>query len=177
MHAPALFDSALPYEEFLTRYGAGNDKSRWDAVRANVTLTEDQLGILKLFSRRVNVVMLAGAWCGDCAAQCPILERFAEAAPMVAIRYLDRDDNPELATELAINGGQRVPVALFLSEDGFEISRFGEKTLTAYRKAGLALAGGSLPAAGSVADDWLRELERAHWIARLSPRLRKLHGD
>ena len=171
------FESALPFGEFLDRYGEGNDKSRWEAGRANVTLTEDQSAILKTFTRRVNVVVLAGAWCGDCSAQCPIFEAFAEAAPVLTVRYLDRDDNPAVAEELAVNGGKRVPVAVFYSEDGQEISRFGEKTLTAYRAAGQKVTGGTLPAAGTVAGDWLREFERAHWVARLSPRLRKLHGD
>lgn len=177
MIAFASFESALPYDEFLARYGQGSDRSRWDASRANVTLTEDQSAILATFVRQLNVLVLAGAWCGDCAAQCPIFEKFAEAAPVLRIRYADRDATPGLAAELSINGGKRVPVAVFFSEDGEEISRFGEKTLTAYRKAGQAVTGGTLPAPGTVAGDWLREFERSQWVARLSPRLRRLHGD
>ena len=105
MLAFAHFESAHPYEAFLARYGQGSDKSRWDASRANVALTEDHLAVLKSFTRELNVLVLAGAWCGDCASQCPIFEKFAEAAPAVKVRYLDRDDSPEVASELAINGG------------------------------------------------------------------------
>lgn len=165
------FDAALPYDRFLTSFGSAGDKARWDRAREAVALTDDQRALLAKFTRRTNVLVLAGAWCGDCAAQCPIFERFAEAAPTLAVRYLDRDAHPGAQQELRINGGDRVPVAVFFSEDGFEVARYGERTLAAYRKMAGEAAGGDEVA------DWLREFERVQWILRLSPRLRKLHGD
>jgi thiol-disulfide isomerase/thioredoxin len=180
------FAEALPYAAFLEQFGTPEDQARWDRVRNRVQLTEEQLRLLRAFTRQVNVLVLAGAWCGDCAAQCPILERMAEIAPVVQIRYLDRDAFPEVQKELAINGGQRVPVAVFFSEDGFEVARFGERTLTEYRRQVQSLTGKVWPevqgASGgehevNVAADWLHELERVQWLLRLSPRLRRLHGD
>jgi thiol-disulfide isomerase/thioredoxin len=165
------FDTALPYDRFLTAFGSPGDKARWDRTREAVALTDDQRALLTKFTRRTNVLVLAGAWCGDCAVQCPIFERFAEAAPVLAVRYLDRDAHPDAQQELRINGGDRVPVAVFFSEDGFEVARYGERTLSTYRR----LAGA--PTDGDVAADWLREFERVQWVLRLSPRLRKLHGD
>ncbi len=172
-----LFASALPYDQFLTTYGQGGDRDRWDRSRAAVTLTPDQAAILSTFTRELNVLVLAGAWCGDCSSQCPVFEKFADAAPSLKIRYLDRDAFPAAQAELQINGGNRVPVVVFFSEDGHEIARYGERTLSAYRHLGRAIAPTPAPDAGGVAEDWLREFERAHWIARLSPRLRRLHGD
>jgi thiol-disulfide isomerase/thioredoxin len=165
------FDAALPYDRFLTQFGSTGDKARWDRTREAVSLTDEQRALLAKFTRKTNVLVLAGAWCGDCAAQCPIFERFAEAAPALAVRYLDRDAHPDAQQELKINGGNRVPVVVFFSEDGFEVARYGERTLATYRR----LAGES--SGGDVVADWLREFERVQWILRLSPRLRKLHGD
>jgi thiol-disulfide isomerase/thioredoxin len=165
-----LFDAAKPYAEFLAAFGTPADKARWDRTRDGVALTDAQRQLLAAFTRRTNVLVLAGAWCGDCAAQCPIFERFAEAAPVLQIRYLDRDAHPDAQKELQINGGNRVPVAVFFSEDGYEVARYGERTLAAYRR--LAGAGG-----GDVGQDWLDEFERVQYILRLSPRLRRLHGD
>ena len=165
------FDAALPYDGFLSKFGSPGDKARWDRAREAVALTDDQRALLAKFTRRTNVLVLAGAWCGDCAAQCPIFERFAEAAPVLAVRYLDRDAHPDAQQELQINGGDRVPVAVFFSEDGFEVARYGERTLSAYRRMAGETTG------GDAAADWLREFERVQWILRLSPRLRRLHGD
>src|SRR5205085_8525470 len=137
----SLFDQALPYEQFLATYGTPADKARWDRTRATVSLTDAQKRLLGTFTRRTNILALAGAWCGDCAAQCPILERFAEVAPVLHIRYLDRDAHPDAQKELQINGGNRVPVVVFFSEDGFEVARYGERTLAAYRRLAAEIAG------------------------------------
>ena len=180
------FDQALPYDAFLAKYGTANDKARWDRTRDAVALTDDQKKLLAKFTRRTNVLVLAGAWCGDCAAQCPIFERFAEAAPVLAVRYLDRDAFPDAQKELQINGGNRVPVAVFYSEDGFEVARYGERTLTAYRRmagesvgetCGSGAAAANDPYLAGVVADWLREFERVQYVLKLSPRLRRLHGD
>jgi thiol-disulfide isomerase/thioredoxin len=177
-----LFEQALPYDSYLARFGTPPDKARWDRIRSSVTLTDAQQELLRSFKRQTNLLVLAGAWCGDCAAQCPILERFAEAAPVLRIRYLDRDAYPEVQKELQINGGNRVPVVVFFSEDGYEVARYGERTLAAYRRMAAEIAGnGAAIANGSdlacVVQDWLDEVERVQWILRLSPRLRRLHGD
>ncbi|MGL6073089.1 MAG: thioredoxin family protein [Fimbriiglobus sp.] len=172
------FQKALPYQAFLSEFGQGGDQARWDASRGKVTLAEGQVALLKQFTRRMPVLVLGGAWCGDCVAQCPIFEKFAEIAPCIEIRYLDRDVHAEAQQALQINGGNRVPVAVFFSEDGLEVARYGERTLTAYRKLMTGLISFEAPSeTGSVVSDWFREFERAQWILRLSPRLRRLHGD
>jgi thiol-disulfide isomerase/thioredoxin len=177
----SFFDAALPYDRFLTEFGSAGDRERWDRTRQAVALTDDQRTLLAAFTRRTNILVLAGAWCGDCAAQCPIFERFAEAAPVLVVRYLDRDAHPEAQRELQINAGNRVPVAVFFSEDGFEAARYGERTLAAYRRLARGLVPGVPDADGEllpqVVADWLREFERVQWLLRLSPRLRRLHGD
>ena len=43
------------------------------------------------------------------------------------------EPRPEVRDALAINGGHRVPVAVFLSEDGYEVARYGERTVSRAR--------------------------------------------
>ena len=180
------FAAALPYNDFLARYANDAQKVRWQSVHSEVTLTPAQLELLRTFKRKLHVLCLAGAWCGDCSGQCPIFAHFAAAAPVLDLRFLDRDDHADVQQELKINGGDRVPVVVFFNEDGQEISRYGERTLSKYRKLGSELGGAACPTGlvvpgdallAQVTQDWLNEFERAHWIARLSPRLRKIHGD
>jgi hypothetical protein len=180
------FHQGLTYPDFLARYANEGQKQRWQHIHDQIALTPPQCEILAAFRRTMNVLCLAGAWCGDCISQCPIFEHFAAAAPVIAIRYLDRDEHADVQRELQINGGNRVPVVLFLSEDGFEVARYGERTLSRYRQLvhnqiGAACPTGiTVPADGLVAQvtqDWLNEFERVQWLLRLSPRLRQLHGD
>ena len=102
------------------------------------------------------------------------------------MRYLDRDEHAEVQRELQINAGNRVPVVVFFSEDGAEVARYGERTLSKYRQmmrdqggamcpTGIVIPGDSLLA--QVTQDWLDEFERVQWLLCLSPRLRQMHGD
>ena len=110
-----IFEQALSYKRFLAEYGGSMHTGRWRGMYDSVRLGEAQRALLAGFTRQMNVLCLAGAWCGDCVNQCPILQRFAEAAPVIDLRFLDRDVRPEIREELSINGGQRVPVVVFCS--------------------------------------------------------------
>lgn len=180
------FDAGLPLPAFLARYGSEADRGKWHRAAEQTHITDVQQRLLGQFTRRTNVLVLAGAWCGDCVSQCPIFERFAEAAPVIVTRYLDRDEHADVQEALRINGGNRVPVAVFFSEDGHEVARFGERTLARYRQMVEQLTGESCatglvkshdPVQVQVVQEWLDEFERVQWMLRLSPRLRKLHGD
>ncbi len=180
------FEAALPYTTFLDRYATPAQRSRWDAMHERVRLEPDQAALLGGFVRRMPVLVLAGAWCGDCVNQCPIFDNFARNSRAIDLKFLDRDARPEVSDALSINGGHRVPVALFLSEDFEEVARYGERTLSIYRRLAAEQLGPACPT-GLVppADDatrlataeWLGEFERAQLILRLSPRLRARHGD
>jgi thiol-disulfide isomerase/thioredoxin len=184
-----LYDSykaALPLAGFLAKYGTDADRAKWKRAADQTRLTDAQTQLLGKFTRRTNVLVLAGAWCGDCAAQCPIFEAFAAAAPVIVPRYLDRDERADVQAALQINGGNRVPVAVFFSEDGQEVARYGERTLARYRQLVSQLVGescapglvkGDDPVQVQIVQDWLNEFERVQWMLRLSPRLRKIHGD
>jgi hypothetical protein len=177
---------ALPYSQFLEKFGSAAHQARWKATFEQQSMTTAQRQLLGSFTRQMPVLCLAGAWCGDCSGQCPIFERFAESAPLIQVRYLDRDEHADVQRELQINGGNRVPVVVFFSEDGFEVARYGERTLSKYRQMMQSMAGANCPTgiSGSndplparVLQDWLDEFERVQWILRLSQRLRQKHTD
>ncbi len=186
MNLSPQFAEALPLAAFLEKHGTAADRTKWERAFTATQITDAQKQLLSRFTRVTRVLVLAGAWCGDCASQCPAFDRFAEAAPVLQVRYLDRDSHPDVQAELQINGGDRVPVAVFFSEDGHEVARYGERTLARYRQLVEQLTGescatglvkGSDPVQMQVVQNWLDEFERVQWILRLSPRLRRLHGD
>ena len=186
MNLFASYKSALKYEEFLSRYGSDVHKQRWQQVHEQVQLTQSQRELLSSFTREMPVLCLAGAWCGDCINQCPAFDQFARVSSRIDLRFLDRDDHADVQAALQINGGNRVPVLVFFSEDGYEVCRYGERPLSRYRElmsqqTGAACPTGLIhkddPMLAQVTQDWLNEFERVQWILRLSPRLRQKHGD
>jgi thiol-disulfide isomerase/thioredoxin len=182
----AAFQTALPYDDFLAKYGSDDHRRRWADFFARVKLTDAQRELLASFKREMNVLVLAGAWCGDCIQQCPIFEHFAAAAPVLKTRYVDRDADLELKSSLSIMGGARVPMVVFFSEEGNEAARFGDRTISKYRQLAKDQLGGTCPTGlvappadliAAVTQDWLDIFERVHHMSRLSPRLREKHGD
>lgn len=180
------FEQALPYEDYLNTYANDGERTRWQGVYDRVRLSGEQHALLNGFVRDMNVLVVAGTWCGDCVQQGPILRHFEQASQRIHLRFLERDHVPELRDALKINGGARVPVVVFLSEDFFECARYGERVLAFYRQiaydqldsprpANAAASGEELLAQATA--EWLNEFERIQLMLRLSPRLRERHGD
>lgn len=186
MNWQIAFQAGLEYAPFLEAHGTPDHRARWQAVYDRVALADAQTALLAGFVRRMNVICLAGAWCGDCVNQCPIFQRFADSSDHIALRFLDRDRHADVQQALSLCGGNRVPMLVFLSEDFQECGRYGDRTLSKYRELARTLQGAAcptgLPAAGadllsSVTAEWLAEFERIQLMLRLSPRLRQRHGD
>jgi len=180
------FSAALPYHRYVLT-GTEEQQRRWKQVYDLARLTEDQSRLVAGFVREMRVLVVSGIWCGDCVQQCPLLERIAEANPQrVKLCFVDRDLHRDLAEQLRINAGDRVPVAVFAAEDYEFCSALGDRTLARYRALARSQLGASCPVAIAPPDrdemaqtlqDWLSEFERVHLMLRLSSRLRKRHGD
>ncbi|MBI9018120.1 MAG: thioredoxin family protein [Phycisphaerae bacterium] len=177
-----IFRQALNYNDYI----ATGDAGRWDAVYKAVSLSPDQQALTKSFTRKMNILVISGTWCGDCVEQCPLLARIASASDNIDLRFVDRDQFPQLRDSITVNQGTRVPVALFLAEDFELCSCYGDRSLSRYRmlaqkNIGAACSTGLfLPEQDVLAatlQDWLNEVERIHLMLRLSPRLRHKHKD
>jgi hypothetical protein len=181
----SLFDKASEYEEYL----AGSPQEhipRWRESEGRVpALSEGQLRRIQGYNRELNVFVHCGVWCGDCSRQGPLLKEIADAIGDKAnLRFLEREVSLELMEELRIVGATRVPIVVFLSEDFWEMARFGERTLSVYRAKAAREIGRKFDA--GILSPKARERELADWVdiferilimLRLSPPLRKRHGD
>jgi hypothetical protein len=181
------FDLALDYDGYL----AASEESRaqrWRNMDAQIPApTPEQTVRLYDHNRTMHVLVYSGVWCGDCVRQGPMLRRIAEACgDRVELRFIDRDASEALQDELRVLGALRVPMAVFLSEDFFEIGRFGDRLLTAYRakacrELGPACDAGILPPPPeeliAEIEEWVKVFERMLLMLRLSPMLRARHGD
>jgi thiol-disulfide isomerase/thioredoxin len=180
------FDLGLAYAAYVA---TGNDEQqrRWKQVHDAARLTDAQRQMLAAITRRMNVLVVSGIWCGDCVQQCPLMARIAEAnADHIGLRFVDRDAQRDLSDQVKINGGYRVPTVLFLSED-FELCGLaGDRTLSRYLALARRQLGSSCPTGleapapdelAATLGDWVGEFERIWLMLRLSPRLRQVHGD
>lgn len=167
--------------------GAPHHQATWRSAHDRIVLTPVQTATIAAFTRRLNILAISGIWCGDCSAQLPILDHVVRAnARALSLRFVDRDEHAGLAERVRICGGLRVPTVLFLNEEFEFLSLYGDRSLARMRAIARRSLGaacdvpGSLPAgddAAATVQDWVNEVERAHLIARLSPKLRERHAD
>jgi thiol-disulfide isomerase/thioredoxin len=180
------FAAAFPYETYV-RTGTEEQQRRWRQVYDLARLSAPQTQLVGGFGRDMKVLIVSGIWCGDCVQQCPLLQRIAEAnSARIDLRLLDRDLHRDLAEQVRMNTGDRVPVVLFLAEDFEFCSVFGDRTLSRYRALAKKQLGAACPLAiappaademAATLGDWIDEFERIALMLRLSPRLRQKHGD
>jgi hypothetical protein len=115
-----------------------------------------------------------------------MIELIAAHCSAMSVRYLENYQNEELLEELVIHGAHRVPVVVTLSEDHFEVGRFGDYPLSVYRRRIEKLEGsvcsvGFVPPPGEELavelNEWIEHFERQQYLLRLSPMLRERYGD
>ena len=190
----AKFRGALPYDRYIAT-AKPHERANWDAAHARVRLPDSAARLLATVERRVNVLVLSGTWCGDCVHQCPMFDHIAAAKPAdrgspdspgIDLRFLDRDQNLDLADHVTICGGHRVPTAIFLNEEFDFVSILGDRTLSRYRALAARQLGAACPLPGAplppdeiaaTIQDWVNEFERVSLLLRLSPKLRAKHAD
>lgn len=180
------FERALRFDQYIAT-GTPGQKATFQRVYDSVSLEPEQRAVVAGFQRSMPVLVLSGLWCGDCSAQCPILARIAQANPSrLDVRFVDRDEHRDLADQVMICGGHRVPTVIWAAEDFEFIHLLGDRTLSRYRRIAATQLGPACPVPGAESDpdelsaavqDWVNEFERVHLILRTSPRLRERHAD
>ena len=179
------FDRGLGFQEYL-KTGDTNQQQRWGAGAELLELTPEQSELLSSFKRKMNVLVLSGIWCGDCARQGGMWNLIASTIPDCELRFVDNKSNPEFQDELRLNGAEKVPVVVVLSEDFFEVARFGDAHLSVYRRKAVQQLGAACDT-GLIGPDpdemnaelaeWIAFFERCQLMLRLAPMLRRRHND
>ena len=179
-------DAGLNWPDYLVS-ATDDQRAAWQKVYDQITLTDAQQELLGSFVREMNVVVVSGAWCGDCVRQGPMFQKIAEASNgKIKLKWCDRDEHMDLQEQVKVCGGQRVPVVIFAAEDFEPVGWYGDKPLARYRILAAQLSGAGCPLPGApIPDDdlaaeladWVDEFERVHLLLRLSGRLRKKHND
>jgi thiol-disulfide isomerase/thioredoxin len=181
----ARFHAAHAYPDYLN-HAKPSERGAWDAANSRAAIAPAQAALVASFTRRINVLVISGTWCGDCVQQCPLLHAIAKANPLIDLRFIERDANLDFADHFKVCGGHRVPLAIFMNEDFDFVSLLGDKTLARFRRQAAAALGASCPLPGApvptdeqaaVMQDWLNEFERVALLLRLSGKLRQRHND
>ncbi|MGC8968579.1 MAG: thioredoxin family protein [Thermus sp.] len=87
--------------------------------RGRVEAFYEKLPPLEALPRAVRALALVEDWCPDCVQAIPVLARL-----LLEVRFLFRDENPDLAEAYVKEGKRIVPTVVFLDEAYGELARW-----------------------------------------------------
>jgi thiol-disulfide isomerase/thioredoxin len=114
MEYKAKFEKALDIDKFCGILGENKNLHDLHYERTEVERFREQLeGKLP----HLKLIVLTEPWCGDSIAVVPTLLRLLEKNPGVEIRFLLRDENPDLMELFLTNGSRSIPKIIILDDD------------------------------------------------------------
>ncbi|TXE03253.1 thioredoxin family protein [Algoriphagus aquimarinus] len=88
--------------------------NRWDKM-AKISPELDKI-IASIASPQVWLVITEG-WCGDAAQSLPFIAKLAALNPLIELKFVLRDENPELMDAYLTEGARSIPILIALNED------------------------------------------------------------
>lgn len=121
----SVFDSGLDFAAWMQAAESPDQRERMEALREALTLEPPTAAFLAALPRPVHVVAIAEDWCGDVVRHVPVLQRMAEAGTQLKVRYITRQQWPEVFARLLTNGGEAIPKFVFLNDAFVECGNWG----------------------------------------------------
>jgi len=107
------------HSEAMVNYTKMNVRrmERWD--KTAVVTSELQEKIAQIDTPQTWLV-LTEAWCGDAAQSIPFMVKAASYSPLVDVRFILRDEHPNVMDAYLTNGGRSIPKLIALRNDNHE---------------------------------------------------------
>jgi len=121
----AVFESGLDYAAWLAAAESAEQRDMLEAQRTALALDPQVAGFMAALPRPVHVVAIAEDWCGDVVRHAPVLQRMAEAGANLKVRYISREQHPDVFARFLTNGGEAIPKFIFLSDRFVECGNWG----------------------------------------------------
>jgi hypothetical protein len=120
-----VFENGKTWEDWLNSAESGDQATRMRERYDALAIPEECEALLQQIEKPVHVVAIAEDWCGDVIRHAPVIHRIATNCPQVQVRYIARNDHPDLFARFLTNGGEAIPKFIFLSDNFVECGNWG----------------------------------------------------
>jgi hypothetical protein len=124
MDYKAKFNKAMSVAEFYEILSENKKLHDLHYKRADV---EEALTRLGTRLPHLKIIVLTETWCGDSLAIVPVLLMLLEGIDNVEVRFLLRDENPDLMDLYLTNGSRSIPKIIFLDKDYHPLGHWGPR--------------------------------------------------
>ncbi|MEM1116596.1 MAG: thioredoxin family protein [Bacteroidota bacterium] len=120
------WDAGTTFADFLPT--ATDNVDLWRRTYERARVPDDLVARAEAVPGAWRLLVISEDWCGDASNTVPVLAAFAEAAPNVDLRIVERDQNLDLMDAHLTDGTKRaIPVAIVLDGQGRERGWWGPR--------------------------------------------------
>ncbi len=128
---------------------------RMNRIDKHVQLLPQLVEILHAIKQPMVWLVLTEAWCGDAAQNLPIFAKIAEIQPLIQLRFILRDEHPEIMDLFLTRNTRSIPKLIAMTSDTLKVlGHWGPRPAEAD-----ALVQ-SLKSAGMAHDDYVLEVHK-----------------
>lgn len=143
----AVFDSGCDYARWLDSGESPDNQRAMEKIRQSLVLEPHVASSLQSLARPVHIVAIAEDWCGDVVRHVPVLQKMADTSSNLRVRYIRRDQWPDVFVRFLTNGGEAIPKFVFLNESFVECGNWGPMPDACREVIARGKACGNVPAA------------------------------
>lgn len=113
------------HSEAMLAYTKMNEQrmNRWDK---KITL-EAELSNEIAELHKLNFLVITEAWCGDAAQNIPFIAKLAAENSKIDLRFVLRDEHPDLMDQYLTNGAKSIPILVMMDENFNDLARWGPR--------------------------------------------------
>ena len=89
----------------------------WAGVYRTASVPVELLARARSLPTRWHLLALSEDWCGDAVNSLPVLAKLTEQVPLFDLRFVGRDDNPDLMDAHLTGLSRSIPVVMVLDSD------------------------------------------------------------
>ena len=97
------------------------NRQRMKRIDNTLEFTPEQLAPFKQITKGQLWLVISEAWCADGAQIVPVLEKIAQSNPLIDLKIVLRDENPELMNQYLTNGGKAIPILIIADAQSLEV--------------------------------------------------------
>jgi len=113
------------HSEAMIAYTKMNEQrmNRWDKkINLEAELSNE---IAEL--TRTNWLVISEAWCGDAAQNIPFIAKLAAENSTIDLRFIRRDEQPEIMDQYLTNGAKSIPILVMMDENFNDLATWGPR--------------------------------------------------
>jgi hypothetical protein len=101
--------------ETMVNYSKMNEH-RMKRLDKTIVLSAEIIEVVQAIKSPQTWLVITELWCGDAAQNVPLMNKIAELNPLIQLKLVLRDENPELMNLFLTNGGKSIPILIALNE-------------------------------------------------------------